>query len=414
MPRQSVVFKVLVAGPGDVTRERNAVADAINAWTRRHGDRTGVVLQAIGWEQARPDLSTDPQASINRQLGKDRDAVIAVFGKRIGTATPRAISGTVEEIEEAIADGKDVMVYFSSGPIRREGLDLQQLELLEEFRRSLRGRGLLGSYSSLKDLERQLDDHVTRLGYEFESRGQSNFDRPRNLTEDDHDVLSHLVGRIANNSQTLQSAMAVSRLAEKNRFYYQAVPNEGAPLSPEDRTIYIHNRDFIPTLIHQGLLVESSQRPRWEHKWCTQWMRHCLGPTASSRHGDQTRRRVPNDWRPSEDAAQLTLQEKRTRQTVGNFLSWWLAGVVKPTKAGTTHELYEITARLQITPGLGRVELGRLTPQGVQALLRKKGREGLSPRSVAIVRVVLRTALNHTVRRGAVERTVAALVEVPR
>jgi len=168
--RRSAVYKVLVAGPGDVARERKAVTDAIEAWTRRHGDHTGVIMQAVGWEQARPDMSGDPQVVINKRLGTTRDAVIAVFGKRIGTATPRAISGTVEEIEEAIAEGKDVMVYFSSGPISRDGLDIEQLGKLEDFRRSLELRGLLGSYKSLGDLKTQLDDHITRLGYEVQQR----------------------------------------------------------------------------------------------------------------------------------------------------------------------------------------------------------------------------------------------------
>jgi hypothetical protein len=170
MASNSPLYKVLVAGPGDVVRERNAVTEAINTWTRRHGEQTGVIMQAVSWTQAHPDMSADAQAVINRQLGKIRDAVIAVFGKRIGTATPRAISGTVEEIEEAIAEGKDVMVYFSSGPIGREGLDLEQLAKLEEFRRSLESRGLLGSYRSLPDLKTQLDDHVTSLGYEVQRR----------------------------------------------------------------------------------------------------------------------------------------------------------------------------------------------------------------------------------------------------
>jgi hypothetical protein len=79
MPRGSVVFKVLVAGPGDVLAERQAITAAINAWTSRHGDRVGVTMKPVDWEQARPDLSTDPQNTINRQIGAERDAVIAVL-----------------------------------------------------------------------------------------------------------------------------------------------------------------------------------------------------------------------------------------------------------------------------------------------------------------------------------------------
>jgi hypothetical protein len=75
--------------------------------------------------------------------------------------------------------------------------------------------------------------------------------------------------------------------------------------------------------------------------------------------------------------AELGIDLKRTRQTIGEYLDWWLADVVKSTKAGKTHATYSDTVRLHIAPELGRVELGRLTPQGVQAILRKKEREGL-------------------------------------
>lgn len=189
MPRQSSVFRVLVAGPGDVGPERQAIVAAIESWNRRHADHVGLSMRPVTWEEARPDLSTDAQAAINRQIGVDRDAVIAVFGTRVGTATPRAISGTVEEIEEAVADSKDVMVYFSDGPISREGLNLEQLRQLEDLRASLRPRGLLGSYTSLDALKGKLDDHIARLGYDFqrqlaiESGGESRLSAERPLAE---------------------------------------------------------------------------------------------------------------------------------------------------------------------------------------------------------------------------------------
>jgi integrase len=156
---------------------------------------------------------------------------------------------------------------------------------------------------------------------------------------------------------------------------------------------------------------EGSGRARANGTW--EWRVHLEDGRRISAYG-KTQGEAKRKCLDKVRQAKLGVDLKRTRQTVGEYLDWWLADVVKPTKAGTTHNLYEITARLHITSELGRVELGRLTPQGIQALLRKKEREGLSPRSVAIVRAVLRTALNHAMRLGAVERNVAALVDVPR
>jgi hypothetical protein len=45
---------------------------------------------------------------------RDCDLVIAIFWTRLGTKTPRADSGTVEEISEHANAGKPALVYFSS------------------------------------------------------------------------------------------------------------------------------------------------------------------------------------------------------------------------------------------------------------------------------------------------------------
>ncbi|MDP9357813.1 MAG: site-specific integrase [Chloroflexota bacterium] len=102
------------------------------------------------------------------------------------------------------------------------------------------------------------------------------------------------------------------------------------------------------------------------------------------------------------------------RQTVVQFLTAWLEDEVKPTREPKTYESYESTVRLHIAPDLGRHQLAKLTPQHVQALLRRKEEAGLSPRSVQYIRTVLRIALNRAVRWEMVSRNVAALVDPPR
>ena len=105
---------------------------------------------------------------------------------------------------------------------------------------------------------------------------------------------------------------------------------------------------------------------------------------------------------------------KATRQTLGAYLAWWLDDVVAGRAAPKTTRTYRDLLAAHVLPDLGKVEVGRLSAQQVQALLRKKEREGLSPRTVAHIRGTLRTALNHAVRVGAVSRNVVLLTDPPR
>lgn len=174
MPYTAHVFEILVAGPADVAAARQLVSEAIETWNQRHSGHTGVVMRAVAWEtDTYPDLGTDAQAIINRQLAGRCDAVIAIFADRLGTPTPRGVSGTAEEIERFVAEGKSVTVYFSATPIDRRTLDLEQLQRLETFKKSLRTQGLYGSFDNLAHLRAQLDQHLALLGNGFHASVQA-------------------------------------------------------------------------------------------------------------------------------------------------------------------------------------------------------------------------------------------------
>ena len=102
------------------------------------------------------------------------------------------------------------------------------------------------------------------------------------------------------------------------------------------------------------------------------------------------------------------------RQTVGQFLDRWLADVVKPTVRPKTHHSYAQLVRLHLKPALGHHQLGKLTPQHVQAMMSAKSSSGLSPRTVQYIRAVLRRSLGQALKWGLVSRNVATLVDPPR
>lgn len=99
--------------------------------------------------------------------------------------------------------------------------------------------------------------------------------------------------------------------------------------------------------------------------------------------------------------------------TLAAFLDDWLK-TVAPTIRPRTFQSYEMILRVHLVPGLGHIPLTRLSPQQVQTFLHARGSSGRSPRSVAIIRAVLRVALGQAERWGLVSRNVAKLVVPPR
>lgn len=102
------------------------------------------------------------------------------------------------------------------------------------------------------------------------------------------------------------------------------------------------------------------------------------------------------------------------QQTAGQFLSAWLENSVKPTVRPKTYISYEYICRVHLVPRLGKIRLARLTPDHVRACLRAVEDAGLSKRTAAYCRVVLRRALNVALKDGAIARNAAALTDPPR
>lgn len=104
------------------------------------------------------------------------------------------------------------------------------------------------------------------------------------------------------------------------------------------------------------------------------------------------------------------------RQMVRQFLERWLEDVVRPRRAPRTYDSYASEVRRNIAPALGHLQLDKLAPQDVQRFLNHLGKEGgakgqgLSPRTVAYNRAILRKALNQAFKWGEVARNAATLV----
>lgn len=144
------VLRVMIASPSDVATERKLIQEVIHEWNAIHAEDRKVVLLPVGWELgSSPQMGERPQALINQQLLRGCDILIAAFWTRIGTPTGVSASGTVEEIEEHLAAGREAMIYFSSVPVRQDSVDPDQYRRLTEFRKLCQSRGLIAPYDDL-------------------------------------------------------------------------------------------------------------------------------------------------------------------------------------------------------------------------------------------------------------------------
>jgi integrase len=136
--------------------------------------------------------------------------------------------------------------------------------------------------------------------------------------------------------------------------------------------------------------------------------------TAATRHevNDQLTRALHD--------LQLGLMVAPKKQTTGQFLTWWIQEVVKPTVRPKTMKFYEFVARIHLIPRLGKIPIQRLTAPEVQSFLNERlvtpsERTG-RPRSARTVRHIHRVlciALNCALKYGNVARNVAKLVDPP-
>jgi integrase len=129
-------------------------------------------------------------------------------------------------------------------------------------------------------------------------------------------------------------------------------------------------------------------------------------------------------YRKTRKEATATLTEELTRvqrgvspsptMTVEAFLHTWLAETIDSHRAMRTVESYRSLVELHIIPQIGRIRLGKLTQSDVQAMMNRKAAAGLSARTVAYIRAVLRSALTDAMRRGMLDRNVAQYAQPPR
>lgn len=178
MPRQTHIFKIFVASPSDVSEERVVLETIVTQLNHIWSSTLGMIFELLKWETSvHPSFSSDPQEAINEQIAPDYDVFIGILWGRVGTPTPRAESGTIEEFERAYSrftsgeNAPEIMFYFKDAPIPPSKIDPKQMEALQSFRRSLSEKG--GLYSVFEDqasFESSVRAHLSAIAQKFSAQ----------------------------------------------------------------------------------------------------------------------------------------------------------------------------------------------------------------------------------------------------
>jgi len=117
---QARTLRVVVASPGDVAGERDAVVRAAEEVNRSVAEDRGLLLRIFRCEtDTHPGFHAEgPQGIIDEILGiQDCDLLIGIFWRRFGTPTADGKTGTEHEIQLAYEAWREkgspqLMVYF--------------------------------------------------------------------------------------------------------------------------------------------------------------------------------------------------------------------------------------------------------------------------------------------------------------
>jgi hypothetical protein len=158
MPVDAKVYRIFIASPSDIKEERKIVREQIARWNSLHAINYQMFLQPVEGGNSAPSLDDRGQAIINK-LVDDCDLLIGIFSTRLGTPTPEAESGTVEEIDRARSAVKRCMVYFRNESEFQN--DKSEYERLQEYKEKLKPNGLIDSYDTPEDFTAKIFDHIT-------------------------------------------------------------------------------------------------------------------------------------------------------------------------------------------------------------------------------------------------------------
>lgn len=163
MFKKMPVCRLMISCPSDVKTEIEIINRVVDNINDSIGFSMNIFVKTLYWSKnVMPEAGDYPQSIINKQILDKSDAIIAIFGNKIGSPTQHYESGTIEEIELMIQKRKQVFVYFSDKPVRKSEIDMEAEAKIQAFKEKYRDRGIYVVYGSDEEFNYYVSMHLTR------------------------------------------------------------------------------------------------------------------------------------------------------------------------------------------------------------------------------------------------------------
>ena len=163
MPKRVTQYDLLISCPGDVKEEIDAINKAVENFNSTFADTLEISIRVKHWSKnSFPQSGGKPQALLNEQFVNDCDAAVAIMWTRFGTPTDEYGSGTEEEIEIMLQNGKQVFMYFCDKPVNPSLLNHEQYKRIQAFKEKYKDRGMYYTYSSTDDFQKSFFAHLSQ------------------------------------------------------------------------------------------------------------------------------------------------------------------------------------------------------------------------------------------------------------
>lgn len=163
MQRDIEAYRILISCPSDITEEVKIIKEELENINTYLLKKLNMRLETLYWEDdIFPEYGNRTQDIINNQIVMNADAIIAVFGEKIGSDTGKYKSGTIEEIEEVIKLSKKVFVYFSEKDVSREGIDksVDEIKKINEFKKEYGSKGIYSIYKNNEEFRKKINSNL--------------------------------------------------------------------------------------------------------------------------------------------------------------------------------------------------------------------------------------------------------------
>ena len=179
MARNITQYDLLISCPGDASNAVDVIKSVVEEFNQQFSDALGISIRWRYWKNSIfAESGGKPQDLLNKQIVDASDLAVAIFKTRFGSPTDNYGSGTEEEIERMLSDGRQVFMFFDESPVSPSDINPTEYQKVQVFKEKYKDKGIFWTYKSEDEFRNVFRAHITRyfmtLSNENATEGKSN------------------------------------------------------------------------------------------------------------------------------------------------------------------------------------------------------------------------------------------------